>query len=241
MMNINSKKILLVDDDTSILNMLETVLFMENFKNVCKASSGKKAVEIVNSWKPDLIILDIMLPDIDGYEVCKRVRDLSMIPILFLSAKEEENDKLKSFAMGGDDYINKPFSPKELIARISAMLNRAVYYENANESRKKISFGEYTIDLEKNELYFNGIPVDLTYKEYKLLSYLVQNKNIVVSKEQIVANVWDDDYDGYDNTVMVHIRRLREKVEKDPSNPEYIKTIKSRGYRFELVDKKGAV
>lgn len=226
-------KILLVDDDTSILNMLEVILKKENFKNIYKASSGFEAIRISKDIEPDIIVLDIMLPDIDGYEVCRKIRDFSMVPILFLSAKGEETDKLISFAMGGDDYITKPFSPKELIARIYAILKRISYYEKIKNKKNNYIFGEYKLDFEKKELYKNSCLVDLTLKEYLLLCFIIQNAGITVSKEQIVESVWGEEYDGFDNTVMVHIRHLREKIEKEPSKPQYIKTIKGRGYRFE--------
>lgn len=228
-----NKKILIVDDDESILLMIETVLRKEGYANIYTASCGEDAVKTAYSISPDLILLDIMLPDFDGYEVCKNIRLQSMIPILFLSAKSDEVDKLLGYAMGGDEYITKPFSPKELLAKIKAILVRQQYYENKLQERKLYSFGNFVLDMDKMVLLCNGHNVPLTAKEYSLLEYLILNKNVTISKEKILENIWNVDYDGYDNTVMVHIRHLREKIEKNPSAPIYIKTVKGRGYVFE--------
>lgn len=229
------KKILLVDDEMAIKNLLEVVLRKEHFTDILKASTGLEAVAICRREDPDIIILDIMLPDIDGFEVCRRIREFSIAPVLFLSAKSEEVDKLVSFAIGGDDYITKPFSPKEVVAHVKAMIRRIGYYEGKSSKKENsIRFGEYMLDFDKQELFKSQSPVQLTAKEYLLLSYLIENRNITISKEQIVEQVWGNAYEGYDNTVMVHVRHLREKTEEDPSNPAFLKTIKGRGYRFEL-------
>lgn len=227
------KKILLVDDDESILLMIQTVLRKEGYTNIYAASCGEEGMKLAQSVSPDLVLLDIMLPDFDGYEVCKNIRLQSMTPILFLSAKSDEVDKLLSYAMGGDEYITKPFSPKELLAKIKAILVRQQYYESRMQQKRVYSFDKFILDMDKMVLLCDGHNVPLTAKEYALLEYLIINRNITVSKEKILENVWDVDYEGYDNTVMVHIRHLREKIENDPSNPIYIKTVKGRGYVFE--------
>lgn len=227
------KKILLVDDDPAIINMLEIILKKEQFKNVYKAMTGRDAIKLQEQLQPNLIVLDVMLPDMDGYEVCKTVRGKSMVPILFLSAKTEELDKLVSYAMGGDEYITKPFSTKELVAKITAILKRQEYYENSQKNEKPYHFGEYSLHWDTRILKKEDKVVPLTAKEYAVLEYLVLNENITISKEKLVENVWGCEYDGYDNTVMVHIRHLREKIEADPSSPQYIKNIKGRGYVFE--------
>ncbi len=228
-----NKKILLVDDDESILLMIETILRKEGYTNIYTASCGEDAIKSARSIFPDLILLDIMLPDFDGYEVCKNIRLQSMIPILFLSAKSDEVDKLLSYAMGGDEYITKPFSPKELLAKIKAILVRQQYYESKMQEKRTYSFGRFVLDMDKMVLLHEGYNIPLTAKEYSLLEYLILNKNVTISKEKILENIWGVDYDGYDNTVMVHIRHLREKIEDNPSNPIYIKTVKGRGYVFE--------
>lgn len=227
------KKILLVDDDPAIINMLEVVLKKEQYKKIYKAMTGRDAIRLSGEVQPDLIILDIMLPDIDGYEVCKTIRTNSMVPILFLSAKSDEVDKLVSYAMGGDDYIMKPFSPKELVARITATLKRQEYYNQQGKSENTYNFGEFCLHFDKKQLQKDAGSIPLTAKEYAILEYLVLNRNITISKDKLVENVWDSDYEGFDNTVMVHIRHLREKIEKDPSQPVFIKTVKGRGYVFE--------
>ncbi len=235
MINNSNRKILLVDDDTSILNMLEVVLKKEQYQNIYKAENGIKAVELCKDINPDVIVLDIMLPDIDGFEVCRRIRAFSMCSILFLSAKSEETDRLISYGVGGDSYITKPFHTKEVVALISSMIRRLSYYEQTGKPQnEQVAFGDYMIDFDKKELFKNGQNVVLTSKEYYLLEYLVQNIGVTISREKLLDKVWDIAFDGYDNTVMVHIRRLREKIEENPSAPIYLKTVKGRGYTFEI-------
>lgn len=243
MLNINSsslhnKKILLIDDEKDILNLLETVLMKEGFKDIYKSENGSKGVELCKSIDPDMIVLDIMLPDIDGYEVCKRIREFSMCPIIFLSAKSDDVDKLLGLGIGGDDYVTKPFSPKEIAFRIKAHFRRLDYMQSkvnegkSDETKEVIKFKDIEIDEKKAEVKKSGIVLNLTAKEYQLLLYLVKNSNIILSKNSLIENIWGSDYEGYDNTLMVHIRHLREKIEDDPSKPEHIITYKGLGYKF---------
>ncbi len=225
-----NKKILLVDDEIDILDMMETVLKKEGFKHILKATTGKSAIEEYKNNSPDIIVLDIMLPDFDGYEVCKQIREISIVPIVFLSAKDEEIDKLLSFALGGDDYITKPFSPKEVAYRIKAILKREQLYKEQNT--EWIEIGDIRICEEKGRVEKAGKEIQLTAMEFKLLVYLAQNKGIIMSKSQIIENVWGSDFEGFDNTLMVHIRHLREKLEDDAAEPQYIHTIKKMGYKF---------
>ena len=227
-----SKKILLVDDDESIISLIDTVLHKEGYSRIYTAGSGKEAIQMVNETEPDLIVLDVMLPDFDGYEICRQIRDKSMVPIIFLSAKSDESDKLISYAMGGDEYITKPFSPKMLLAKISAMLKRQSYYDDKGANDNRYDFGSFALDFEKKLLFKDGEEVFLTAKEYALLEFLIINRNITLSKDKLLSSVWDMDYQGYDNTVMVHIHNLREKIEDDPSDPKFIRTVKGRGYIF---------
>ena len=227
-----NKKILLVDDDESIISLIETVLNKEGYSKVFKAGSGKEALQSIDGIRPDLIVLDVMLPDFDGYEICRKIRERSMVPIIFLSARSDESDKLISYAMGGDEYITKPFSPKELLAKITAMLKRQSYYDDKGANDKRYSFGSFVLDFEKKLLFKDGKEVILTAKEYSLLEYLIINRNITLSKDKLLSSVWNMDYQGYDNTVMVHIHNLREKIEEDPSDPRFIRTVKGRGYMF---------
>ena len=211
---------------------IETVLNKEGYSKVFKAYSGKEALQSIDGIGPDLIVLDVMLPDFDGYEICRKIRERSMVPIIFLSARSDESDKLISYAMGGDEYITKPFSPKELLAKITAMLKRQSYYDDKGANDKRYSFGSFVLDFEKKLLFKDGKEVILTAKEYSLLEYLIINRNITLSKDKLLSSVWNMDYQGYDNTVMVHIHNLREKIEEDPSEPRYIRTVKGRGYIF---------
>ncbi len=232
--NFYDKKILLVDDDESILLMLVTVLRKEGYKNINTAVSGEEAVSKAQQFQPDLIVLDVMLPDCDGYKVCQRIRYASMVPIIFLSARSDEYDRLLSYAFGGDEYMTKPFSPRELLARMNSIFNRQQYYEDILTSKpNQYSFNDFVIDMDKKMLLKDGAEVSLTAKEYKLLEYLITNRNLTLSKEQILENVWDSGYEGYDNSVMVHIRHLREKIEENPSDPVFLKTVRGRGYIFE--------
>lgn len=179
-----------------------------------------------------------MLPDIDGYEVCKRIREFSMCPIIFLSAKSGDVDKLLGLGIGGDDYVTKPFSPKEIAFRIKAHFRRLEHMqskvnESLNDDKKEvIKFKDIEVDEKKAEVKKSGTALNLTAKEYQLLLYLVKNPNIILSKNSLIENIWGSDYEGYDNTLMVHIRHLREKIEDDPSRPKYITTFKGLGYKF---------
>lgn len=234
--NIYFKKILVVDDDESILNMINVVLKKEQFKEIYQARSASDAMEMAKKIQPDLVILDIMLPDADGYEVCKDIREFSMAPIIFLSAKNEETDKLVSFAVGGDEYLTKPFSPKELVARIRVALRRQIYYEGGSQENviKEYHFGgKFCLNLEYKTLMRDGEEVSLRPREYELLEYMVRNHDIILTKEMLVQGVWGSCFNGYDNTVMVHISHLREKIEDNPTSPRFVKTVKGRGYYFD--------
>lgn len=237
--SIKDKKILLVDDEVDILNLLEAVLLKENFEKIYKATCGHEAIEICKEIKPDIIILDIMMPDIDGFEVCRRLRQITLVPIIFLSARSEDVDKLLGLGIGGDDYITKPFSPKEVAFRIKAHFRRSEYMAIKDQVKEKnvISFGDIEINGKKGEVKKSGIPITLTAKEYSLLLYLAQNSNQILSKNKIFQKVWGDDFEGYDNTLMVHIRHLRQKIEDDSANPKHIITVKGLGYKLIIEDK----
>ncbi len=230
---IKQKKILIIDDETDLLNLLSTVLTKEGFKEIYTAENGEDGLDLFQSVRPDLILLDIMLPDKEGYEVCKKIRETSMVPILFLSAKSEELDRILGFALGGDDYITKPFSPKEVAYRVKAQLRRTTI--NMKEE-KHLSFGPFEINEEKIEVKKNNIVLDLKPKEFKLFVYMTKHLNQIISKERICDEVWGEDYIGFDNTIMVHIRRLREKIEDNPSQPKYIINIKGLGYKLVVKD-----
>lgn len=227
----NEQKIMLVDDEPDILDLLEKALIMEGFHNIRKADNGNSAVKICREENPDVVILDVMLPDMDGYEVCKRIRQFSHCPILFLSSKNDEVDKILGLAMGGDDYVTKPFSPKEVAFRVKAQLRRAGYGQSQAQPHA-IAIGELVIDPDGCRVKKNGKNVELTAREFEILHYLVQNIGRVISRERLYETIWGEDSFGCDNTIMVHIRHLREKLEDNPTKPQYIITKKGLGYKL---------
>lgn len=231
--SINKSKILIVDDEEDIVRLLSTVLRKEGFENIYTAGTAKEALNLAKKMNPDIILLDIMMPDRDGYEVCKEIRNTSRTPILFMSAKTEEMDRILGFALGADDYITKPFSPKEVAYRVKAHLRRNNYIGEDNVKKDKtIVFGPFELNEEKIEFKKNGELIELKAKEFKMLAYIAKHPNQILSKEKICSEVWGEDYIGFDNTIMVHIRRLREKIEDNPSMPQYIINVKGLGYKF---------
>jgi len=227
-------KVLIVDDEKEIGDILVTVLKREGFAEVQVVQSGERALEVLPMYQPDIILLDIMLTGMDGYELFKRIKALRDVPILFISAKTEELDRLLGFALGGDDYITKPFSAKEVAFRLKSRLRITA----SEKSEKAVySLGSITLDPVKKEVLKNHRAVELTAKEFHLLQYFLENPDRILSKEMIIQRVWGQDFEGYDNTISVHIRRLRQKIEKDPSNPRLIKTVIGLGYK--MVGEKG--
>ena len=224
-------KIMIVDDEPDILNLLEKALTIEGFHNILKVDNGSNTVSTCKEVNPDAIILDVMLPDIDGYEVCKQIRQFSRCPILFLSSKNDEVDKILGLAVGGDDYVTKPFSPKEVAFRVKAQLRRAEYRQSA-EQPHAITIGELTIDPDGCRASKNGKDLELTAKEFEILYDLAQNRGRVISRERLYERIWGEDSFGCDNTMMVHIRHLREKIEDNPATPKYIITMKGLGYKL---------
>ncbi|HHU69215.1 MAG TPA: response regulator transcription factor [Thermoanaerobacterales bacterium] len=225
-------KILVVDDEKPIADILKYYLEKEGFE-VSVAYDGVEAVESAFEEEPDLIILDIMLPKLDGFTVCKKLREHFTMPILMLTAKEEEADKVKGLELGADDYITKPFSNRELIARVKANLRRVSIQESwGSETSKTIKTDNLVIDLDKYEVTKKGKPVQLTLREFELLKYLACQKGQVFSREQLLKDDWGYDYYGDMRTVDVTVRRLREKVEDDPGNPKLILTKRGLGYLF---------
>lgn len=236
-----NNSILIVDDEIEILKLLETVLKKEGFNNIYTAKTIKEGLSEFKRVNPELVILDIMLPDGEGYDMCKSIRSISNVPILFLSAKTEELDKILGLAIGGDDYITKPFSPKEVAFRVKAHLRRASYVNdvsnnNVDNKEEIVKFGKYTLNESRAEVTNGEKTIELTAKELKMLSLLAHNPNQIISKEKLCDKVWGEDYIGFDNTIMVHIRKLREKIEEDPSNPKYIITVKGLGYKLSVKE-----
>ena len=230
--NMGNSKILIIDDEKDILDLLEACLLKEGFSAIYKAAGGLEGIRLCRDEKPDIIVLDIMLPDIDGFEVCRKLREFTFAPVLFLSAREEEVDKLLGLGIGGDDYITKPFSPREVAFRIRAQLRRSRYMSGDDRSRQLLKFGELTLDMKSGELKKRDKSIELTAKEYQLLLYLASHPNQILSKNKLFEAVWGEEYLGDDNTIMVHIRHLREKLEDDPGSPKYLVTVKGLGYKL---------
>ena len=224
-------KILIVDDDVNICELLNLYLKKDGFDTII-ANDSKKAIEYTEKYSPDLILLDIMLPVLDGWQVCREIRKSSTVPIIMLTAKGETFDKILGLELGADDYITKPFDTKEVIARIKAVLRRA----NDNDKQSKIEevrFDKLTINLTNYELVVNGNQIDTPPKELELIYHLASNPNRVYTRDQLLDEVWGFDYYGDSRTVDVHVKRLREKLE-NVSNEWSLKTVWGVGYKFEV-------
>ena len=224
-------KIMIVDDEPDILDLLEKALNIEGYYNITKIDNGTSAINACREAQPDIIILDVMLPDIDGYEVCKQIRKFSHCPILFLSSKNDELDKILGLSVGGDDYVTKPFSPKEIAYRVKAQLRRAEY-RHSQVQNYSIKIGDILIDTDGCRVMKGSCSVELTAREFEILKYLAENKGRVISRERLYETIWCEDSFGCDNTMMVHIRHLREKLEDNPATPQYIITMKGLGYKL---------
>ena len=229
-------RILIVDDEQDLCQLIKTSLTKEGFSEINLAGTIEEGWKRFQAFEPNLVILDVMLPDGEGYDLCKRIREVSRIPILFLSAKSDEVDKILGLAIGGDDYITKPFSPKEMAYRVKAQLRRAGVYTIEATAKttvaKATNVGPFEINSDETEVKKDGQILELTAKEVGLMASFMRNPNQILSKETLFLNVWGEDFYGADNTLMVHIRRLREKIEDNPSDPSYILTVKGLGYRF---------
>ena len=225
-------KILLVDDEKDIADLIEEVLRQDSFENIKKVYTGMDAVQVCREYQPDVVVLDIMLPDIGGIEVCKQIREFSFCSILFLSSKNDDIDKILGLSCGGDDYITKPFSPREIVYRIKAQLRRQQYQSVMRTDVKGLlTVGGLALDRESSRIYKNEKEIDLTGREFLLLSYLMENADKIISKERLYEQVWGEYSSICDNTIMVHIRHIREKIEDTPSTPKQLITIKGLGYK----------
>ena len=224
-------KILVVDDDVNIVKLIKLYLENEDY-TVCEAHNGKEALDVFNRENPSLLILDIMMPEMDGNEVCRKIRKTSEVPIIMLTAKGETFDKVLSLELGADDYIVKPFEPKELIARVKAILRRRDS-KAANDNNKCITFDKLEVNLTNYELKIDERILEIPPKELELLYFLASNPNRVFTREQLLEEVWGFDYFGDSRTVDVHIKRLREKLEGVEANWQ-LKTVWGVGYKFEV-------
>lgn len=229
MKNIN---VLVVEDEENISDVIVAYLENENF-NTFVANDGRKALEIFAEEEIHLIILDLMIPLVSGEEVCKRIRATSNVPIIMLTAKTEEEDKITGLSIGADDYVSKPFSPRELIGRVKALLRRS--YQGSNPLAEKLSFNQVDleIDVDKMEVTKAGTVVPFTLNEFKILLTFVSNVGQVLSREQLIESSFGYDYEGFDRTIDTHIKNIRQKIEDHPKTPKYIQTVYGAGYRFE--------
>lgn len=233
-----SNKILVVEDDQTLLDVIKYNLVKEGY-DVVTATDGNKALEVARSEKPEVIVLDIMLPKLDGLEVCRILRGEMIVPILMLTAKTEEIDKVVGLEIGADDYMTKPFGVRELLARIRAILRRAEMTKQVITSTQEITSpsvvraGDLEIDPARHQVSLRESPLDLSPLEFELLAFLASNAGRVFSRDHLLERVWGYDFNGDTRTVDVHIRWLRQKIEADPAHPEYLLTVRGVGYKFE--------
>jgi DNA-binding response OmpR family regulator len=222
------KRILVVEDDRSIADLLRATLAGEGFA-VEVARDGRAGLATFKSWSPDLVVLDRMLPELEGLEVLREIRKTSQTPVLFLTVRDDETDKVVGLEMGADDYMTKPFGVRELVARVRTLLRRN---QAAAPPAERIAVGPLEIRMEQREVLREGKPVEMTRTEFDLLVLLARNPGVVMSREKLLDGVWGYSFDGYQRTVDTHVTRLRKKVESDPRNPEFIQTVWGVGYKF---------
>ena len=230
-----SNKILIAEDDEDIIGLLRLYLEKEGYELVL-ATNGEEAFQKLLQNKISLAILDIMMPKMNGYELTKKIREISQIPILILSARNQDSEKILGLDLGADDYLTKPFNPLEVIARVKSLLRRSYEFKVEDlEEGNIITIGEITLDNGAKIVIKNGVEVQLTPTEYKILALLMQKPGRVFTKSQIYKCINGEYYQSDDNSLMVHIYRIREKIEPDPKNPIYVKTIRGLGYKFEKL------
>jgi DNA-binding response OmpR family regulator len=225
-------RVLVVDDDPPSVKMISFLLREEGY-DVRSADNGMAALQLVDREVPDLVILDVMMPDLDGFEVCRRIRQKGEMPIIFLSAKGETADRVAGLQLGADDYLAKPFEPSELLARVKAVMRR-VETVAARDAQTKLTVGSLTVDPIANQAAFqDGRIVELTPIEFRLLYCLMRNAGRILSHDLLLSAVWGYDYEGYSNQLAVYVRRLRKKIEADPDDPKLLTTVRGLGYKFE--------
>jgi DNA-binding response OmpR family regulator len=227
----DTKTILVVDDEDKILDVVKAYLLKEGFE-VVTASDGETALNIFNTKLLHLIVLDLMLPKISGEEVCNKIRAVSDIPIIMLTAKADEADKIEGLSIGADDYLTKPFSVRELVVRVRALIRRAYRDASPLTDHLIINNGDLEVDIKKMVVKKRGIPVNLTTHEFKVLTALLTNPGQVFSREQLVEKAFGLDYEGFDRTVDTYIKNLRQKIEDNPKEPRYVITVYRMGYKF---------
>ena len=223
------KKILVADDEKKIVEIIQAYLERDSFQ-VVSAFDGKTALAIALKQHPDLIILDLMLPEVSGWDVCRAIRKESDVPIIMLTARDEVTDKIVGLEMGADDYVTKPFDAKELISRVKAVLRRT---ESKTSQKNTIQIGELLMDFDKRQVRRNETSIDLTPNEFEILRVLAENPGRVFSRMQLLDKVQGDAYEGYERTIDSHVKNLRKKIETDPEHPRYIITVHGVGYKLE--------
>jgi two-component system response regulator RegX3 len=224
--------VLIVEDEPALADSIRYGLEREGYE--CTVlNDGLRAVDYVRSWRPDIILLDLMLPGMQGTDVCREIRTIGPVPIVMVTAKDTEADKVLGLELGADDYVTKPFSMRELIARVRAVLRRGGQIAEVDERATAIAAGPVFIDTERHEVRVRDLVVELPPKEFMLLEVLVRKVGKLMTREALITQVWGDDYYGDTRTLDVHIKRLRAKIEPDPRNPTHLRTVRGLGYRFE--------
>jgi two-component system response regulator RegX3 len=226
-------KVLIVEDEVSFSDALAYLLKKESYE-VEVAVNGAEAIERFQTFNPDLILLDLMIPEVSGTEVCRVIRSTSQVPIIMLTAKDSEIDKVVGLELGADDYVTKPYSSRELLARMKAVMRRN-FGDNAGlEEGALLTAGSVRMDIDKHQVTVNSVAVTFPLKEFELLEFLMRNSGRVLTRSQLIDRVWGNDYFGDTKTLDVHIKRLRAKIEEDPANPKIIHTIRGLGYKLEI-------
>ena len=228
-----SVKLLLVDDDPDLLYTLEKYLQQAGYTTVL-ANNGKSAIETFNTEKPDAALIDVMMPELDGFELIKKIRSMSTIPIILLTARSDETDKIVGLELGADDYVTKPFSPREVVARLKAIMRRS---NQKQENPSKITIGKITIDKNTRSVNRENSPIELTKTEFDILVTLMESPEQVFTRDQIIDKVLGYTYEGFERTIDAHVRNIRKKIEPDANNPDYIKTVFGVGYKIESFRK----
>lgn len=231
MMNLHDARLLVVDDEPALRTMLDALLRREGYENILLAATASEALALAKATPPDAYLFDVMLPDGDGFSLLQALRTFSTAPVLFLSARDEDEARLRGLGLGADDYITKPFLPKELTLRLGAVLRRT-YGTKETPDGGLLHLGNVTVDFGSGTVFGNGEERLLTAKEFALLKKLAQNRGRIVTIDSLCLAAWNDGNFGYENTLMVHMRRLREKIEPDPSHPQYILTVRGLGYKL---------
>ena len=226
-------KVLIVEDEISFSDALAYLLKKESYE-VEVAVNGAEAIERFQTFNPDLILLDLMIPEVSGTEVCRVIRSTSQVPIIMLTAKDSEIDKVVGLELGADDYVTKPYSSRELLARMKAVMRRNSGDSAALEEGALLTAGSVRMDIDKHQVTVNSVAVTFPLKEFELLEFLMRNSGRVLTRSQLIDRVWGNDYFGDTKTLDVHIKRLRAKIEEDPANPKIIHTIRGLGYKLEI-------